>query len=308
MVLLLALKITFLGTSASIPTKKRGQVSIAVQRGRDLLLFDAGEGVQRAIIESKIGFKRSMKIFISHLHGDHCLGLLGLLQTMAMMDRTDSLQIYGPIGIKKFISVNMEALNFKLTFNLDINEIEEGIIYEGVDYKIISCYASHSRKSLSYVLKENERPGIFYPEKALELGIPKGELWSRIQNGKTIVIKNKKIKSEEILGPTRKGIKIGISGDTRPTNKLVKFFKDCNVLVFDSTFSDELQDKAIETLHSTAREAAKLAKEASVEQLILNHISTRYVKSDILLKEALEEHSNVKVAEDYMIVNISNID
>ena len=104
--LLLILKVTFLGTSASIPTKKRGQVSIAIQRGKNLLLFDAGEGVQRAIIESKIGFKKNMKIFISHLHGDHCLGLLGLLQTMSLMDRTNSLQIYGPIGLKKFIYVN----------------------------------------------------------------------------------------------------------------------------------------------------------------------------------------------------------
>ena len=308
MISLLILKVTFLGTSASIPTKKRGQVSIAIQRGKNLLLFDAGEGVQRAIITTKIGFKKNMKIFISHLHGDHCLGLLGLLQTMSLMDRTDSLQIYGPIGLKKFISVNMETLNFRLTFNLDINEVKEGIIYEESEYKIISCYSNHSRKSLSYILEENERPGIFYPEKALKMGIPKGELWSKIQGGEIIKIKNKKINPEEILGPARKGRKIGISGDTRPTNKLVNFFQECDLLIFDSTFADELQDKANETLHSTAREAAKLAKESSVKQLILNHISTRYSKSDILLKEAREEHSNVKVAEDYMIINIPNID
>jgi ribonuclease Z len=303
------MRLIFLGTSAAVPTSKRGLSSIALLRGSELLLFDAGEGMQRNFIKAGISMNKKMKIFITHMHSDHCVGLLGLLQTMSLQGRERMLDIYGPMGLPEFLKENMRIMNFGLTFNINVHLINgEGIITKENDYQVSSCNACHSVPSYSYCLTEFERPGTFSVEEAKRLGIPEGKLYRELQYGQDIIYEGKIIKSSQIMGPPRPGRKVGISGDTRPTSRLQNFFKDCDVLVFESTYSDEKHHKALESFHSTAMEAAQLAKASGVKKLVLTHFSPRYQEITDLLEQARTIHDNVEAAEDLKITDIYYIE
>lgn len=299
------MQLVFLGTSSAAPTIERGLSSIAIMREGELLLFDAGEGMQRNFIKAGLGMNRKMKIFISHMHADHCVGLLGLLQTMALQGRERSIDIYGQPRVKEFLEENMRIINFGLTFDVNMHVIrKEGIVVKEEDYQVACCEAMHSVPSFAYCIEEFDRPGEFNVKEAKRLGIPEGKLYGKLQHGQDIVYKGKKIRSSHILGPPRKGRKIGISGDTRPTDKLVKFFKGCDVLVFESTYSQDKQQKAVENWHSTATEAATVAKKAGVGTLFLTHFSARYDETSSLVKEASAIHPDVEAAEDLRAVEI----
>ncbi|HJS67954.1 MAG TPA: ribonuclease Z [Nitrososphaera sp.] len=299
------MQLVFLGTSSAAPTVERGLSSIALMRGSELLLFDAGEGMQRNFIKAGLGMNRKMKIFISHMHADHCVGLLGLLQTMALQGRERSIDIYGEPRVKEFWEENRRIIDFGLTFDVQVHTIEkEGVVVKEGEYQVACCEALHSIPSLAYCLEEFDRPGEFDVKEAKRLGIPEGELYSKLQHGQDIVYKGKKIKSSQIVGQPRKGRKIGISGDTRPTDKLAKFFRGCDVLVFESTYSHDKQQKAIENWHSTATEAATIAKKAGAGRLFLTHFSARYDETSSLVKEAGAIHGNVEAAEDLKAVEI----
>ncbi|HEY1211422.1 MAG TPA: ribonuclease Z [Nitrososphaera sp.] len=301
------MRLIFLGTSSAIPTKERGLSSIALIRGSELILFDAGEGMQRNYIKAGLGMNRKMKIFITHMHADHCVGLLGLLQTMGLQGREKSLYIYGEPRLEEFLRENMRIINFGMKFDVTVCKIEkEGLVVKENDYQISCCEGLHSVPSLAYCLEEYSRPGAFNVNEARRLGVPEGELYRMLQHGQDIVLKGKTIRSSQIVGPPRKGRKIGISGDTRPTDKLAKFFNGCNALVFESTYSHDKQQKAIENMHSTAAEAAMLAKEAEVDKLFLTHFSARYDATSLLVREARAIHSNVESAEDLKEVKIPN--
>ena len=298
------MKLVFLGTSAAQPTAERGMTCICLVLDREILMFDAGEGAQIAFQKSKLGWNKKIKIFVTHLHGDHCVGILGLLQTMSLQNRTESVDIYGPIGIEEFIAANLKILNFGLTFPVRITRIKEGLVFEDSSYSIHVCEAEHSIPAYSYLFTEKDKPGKFYPQKAKELGIPEGKLWHELQNDIEIKIGDKTIKPSDVMGEKRKGKKIGISGDTRPTQKLEEFFQDCDYITFDSTYSDTLRDKAKENFHSTAKEAAELAKKARVSNLILTHFSARYEDVDELVNEAKTIHDSVIAAKDLLEINI----
>ncbi len=298
------MKLVFLGTSAAQPTENRGLSCICLEREGEILMFDAGEAAQISYMKSGLGWNKKMKIFVTHLHGDHCIGILGLLQTMSMQSRTETLEIFGPSGIEEFIAANIKVLNFGLSFPVLITTVKEGKIFEDKKYLMHACKANHSVTSFSYLFEEKDKPGRFNVEKAKELGIPEGELWNKLQNGNEITINEKIIKPNQVLGEKRPGIKIGISGDTMPTNELEKFFKNCDYLVFDSTFLDEEKQKAQETSHSTAKQAATLAKNAIVKNLILTHFSARYKDEDGHLKEAQEVHDSVITAKDLLEIEI----
>ena len=298
------MKLVYLGTSAAAPTPERSLTCICLVRENEVLMFDAGEGAQVAYLKARLPWNKKMKIFVTHLHGDHCLGILGLLQTMSMQKRTESLEIYGPAGIEEFITANIKVLNFGLPFPVFITIVEEGNIVNEKKYQVNCCEAQHGITAFSYCFEENERPGIFYPEKAKELGIPEGKLWQELQNGNSIKVGGKQIDSSQVTGEKRSGKKIGISGDTRPTEKLKNFFTNSDYLSFDCTFSFDLKDRALETNHSTAKEAAELAKNAKVKNLILTHFSARYSDESILLDEAKEVHESVIAAKDLLEIEI----
>lgn len=299
------MQLVFLGTSSAAPTVERGLSSIALMRGSELLLFDAGEGMQRNFIKAGLGMNRKMKIFISHMHADHCVGLLGLLQTMALQGREKPIDIYGEPRVKEFWEENMRIINFGLTFVVNVHVIKkEGVVVKEEEYQVTCCEALHSIPSFAYCLEEFDRPGEFDVKEAKRLGVPEGELYSKLQHGQDVVYKSKKIRSSQVVGPPRKGRKIGISGDTRPTDKLVKFFRGCDVLVFESTYSHDKQQKAIENWHSTATEAANVAKKAGAGRLFLTHFSARYDETSVLVKEASAIHSSVEAAEDMRAVEI----
>jgi len=298
------MELIFLGTSASHPTLERSTSCICLVRDREILMFDAGEGAQVSYLKSGLGWNKKMKIFVTHLHGDHCIGILGFLQTMTLQNRTEPVEIYGPEGIEEFIAANIKVMNFGLSFPVFITLVNEGLVVSEEKYEVYACEAEHSVQTFSFLFLEKEKPGTFYPEKAIALGIPKGKLWHKLQQGEEVVIENKSIKPSEVMGPNVPGKKIGISGDTRPIKKLEVFFKNCDYLVFDSTFSDELKEKAVETCHSTAKEAATFAKNATVSNLILTHFSARYKDESILLDEARAIHNSVIAANDQLKVEI----
>jgi ribonuclease Z len=298
------MKLVFLGTSAAQPTIERGMTCICLVLDKEILMFDAGEGAQIAFQKAKLGWNKKMKIFVTHLHGDHCVGILGLLQTMSLQNRTESLDIFGPPGIDEFLAANLKILNFGLTFPVRIIKIKEGPVFDDPAYEIHVCEAEHSIPAYSYLFAEKDRPGKFYPEKAKQLGVPEGELWHKLQSGKEVKVGEKTIKSSDVMGEKRSGRKIGISGDTRPTKKLEEFFRGCDYITFDSTYSDTLRDKAKENYHSTSVEAAELAKRAGVSNLILTHFSARYDDAEELVKEAKAVHGSAIAAKDLMEIEI----
>ena len=298
------MKLVYLGTSAAAPTPERSLTCICLVRENEVLMFDAGEGAQVAYLKAGLPWNKKMKIFVTHLHGDHCLGILGLLQTMSMQKRTESLEIYGPAGIEEFITANIKVLNFGLPFPVFITIVEQGDVVNEKKYRISCCEAQHGIPAFSYCFEENEKPGVFYPEKAKELGIPEGKMWQELQNGNSVEVNGVKIDSSQVTGDKRPGKKIGISGDTRPTEKLQNFFTNSDYLSFDCTFSIDLKDRAIETNHGTAKEAAELAKNANVKNLILTHFSARYSDESVLLDEAKQIHESVIAAKDLLEIEI----
>lgn len=298
------MKLVFLGTSAAQPTENRGLSCICLERDGEVLMFDAGEAAQISYMKSGLGWNKKMKIFVTHLHGDHCVGILGLLQTMSMQNRTEPLEIFGPGGIEEFIAANIKVLNFGLSFPILINTIKDEKIFEDEKFSIRTCKANHSITAFSYLFEEKDKPGRFNVEKAKELGIPEGELWNKLQNGNEITINEKIIKPEQVLGEKRPGKKIGISGDTMPTNELEEFFEQCDYLVFDSTFLEAEKQKAEDTCHSTAKQAATVAKNAKVKNLVLTHFSARYRDEVEHLKEAKEIHDSVITAKDLLEIEI----
>ncbi len=298
------MKLIFLGTSAAQPTENRGLSCVCLERDGEILMFDAGEAAQISYLKSGLGWNKKMKIFVTHLHGDHCIGLLGLLQTMTMQHRTEPLEIYGPDGIEEFIGANIKVLNFGLSFPVMITIVKEGKIFDSKIYSVYACKANHSVITYSYLFEEKDKPGRFNLDKAKDLEIPEGKLWNQLQNGIEIKIGGRIIVPEQVLGEKRPGKKIGISGDTIPTKELEKFFEDCDYLVFDSTFLDETIEKAEETRHSTAKQAALLGKNAKVKNLILTHFSARYKDETRHLEEAKQIHNSVITAKDFLEIEI----
>ena len=299
-----SVKVTFLGTSGSMPTSQRGSSSVVLRLGRELLMFDCGEGTQRQMVKAHVGFQRPMKIFISHLHGDHVLGLPGLLQSMSLLRREKPLHIYGPEGLVKYIRAFSESLGAPI-FPTMVYEIkEEGVIFESDQYTVHAIPAVHRVTAWSYVFVENDRPGRFYPDKAKALGVPKGELWGKLQAGEPVQVDGREILPELVTGPVRKGRKIVYSGDTAPCQDLVEVSRDADLLIHESTFLEELVERALEDGHTTARQAALIARDAKVKQLALTHLSSRYPDPSMVLEEAKAVFEDTLVAEDFLELDI----
>ena len=302
----MSLRVIFLGTSGAIPTVTRSLPALLLNRGCELLMFDCGEGVQRQMLRAKVGFQRKMKVFLSHLHGDHVLGLPGLLQTMALMDRKLNLQVYGPEGTSAFLKCVQEALQFGLTFDVDVHEVvAAGVVCMEADYAVEAVWANHVVPALAYAFVEKPRPGKFYPDKARALGVPQGLLWSRLQHGEAVELASgRTVEPGQVLGAARRGRKIVFSGDTRPFEEFVELASDADLLVHEATFDDSLADKADLDGHSTPSQAAEQAKRAKVKMLALTHVSARYADVTLLLEQARKVFLNTVVAEDFLVLEL----
>lgn len=281
------LRIIFLGTGGSWPTLHRNTTAIAVKRGSDIILFDCGEGTQRQFQRSNLSYMQVIKIFISHFHGDHFLGIPGLLQTMQLNDRNEPLHIYGPQGMNQLLKQLVSLGYFRPVYEIISHEVKHGDIVKCDGYKIHVFSVSHNVPSLGFSLEEDIRPGRFNKQRALELGVPEGPMFSRLQHGQIVVLaRNRKITPSMVLGPERLGRKIVYSGDTTPCDTVASHAADADVLIHEATFDSSLENLAAEYGHSTALQAATIAKNAHVERLFLTHISPRYIDIKGLETEA----------------------
>ena len=279
---------------------------MVIQSQKNQWMFDCGENVQRQMMHTKTSFHKKMKIFITHLHGDHVLGLPGLLQTMALMDRKEPVQVYGPVGLKEFLVCTKETLNFGLTFPVEISEIlQEGIVCDTDEYIVKAKKSSHPVESYAFAFVEKPRPGKFFPKKAAALGIEAGELWGKLQRGEEIrLLDGKVIKPKDVMGPMRTGRKIVYTGDTKPFEAFAKFAEDSDLIIHDCTFDDSLSEKASVDGHSTPSQAAMQAKVAGAKQLALSHISARYPNAELLLEQAKKVFPNTIIAEDFLEIEL----
>jgi ribonuclease Z len=297
------MELIFLGTSSAIPSKHRNHASIALKAFGEILLFDCGEGTQRQMSCMKLSPMKIKNIFISHLHGDHILGLPGIIQSLGFRGRTEPLNIYGPPGLENIRESIMNFGYFALDFEIIMHEIKEGTVIDNEEYTVECVKTQHNVFNLSYSLIEKKKPK-FLKDKAIELGLKPGPDFGKLHDGIEVKIEDKIIKPEQVLGEYRKGLKITYSGDTRPCEDLVDLAADSDILIHESTFGDKDQAKAVENWHSTAKEAAQIAKKARAKKLILTHISTRYRKSDDLKKAAQKVFENTVVARDFMTLEV----
>lgn len=299
------LKVTFLGTAGTIPSPNRNPSSILIQFEGIRLLFDCGEGTQRQMMIAKTGFKID-SVFITHLHTDHFIGLFGLMETLSLNERTERLRVFLPREEVRFITTLFKMFGYEnLNYPVEVHGLSDGDEIDFGKFKILAFKTDHIVPSLGYALIERDRPGKFDRAKAEALGIPPGPLYSKLVRGESVVVGGRVITPEMVVGPKRKGRKVVYTGDTRPTERIVEVAKDADLLIHEASFTSDLQDWAIQTKHSTAREAAEIAKKANVRQLILTHISARYAKDATpLLNEAKEVFENVLVAEDLMSLEV----
>ena len=269
-------------------------------------MFDCGENTQHQMMQAKVSFHKKLKVFLTHLHGDHVLGLPGVLQTMALMDRKEPVAVYGPTGIKDFLVCTKETLNFGLTFPVEIYEIlSGGTVVDEEQYSLVAVKSNHTVESYAYAFVEKPRPGKFYPNKAKELGVPVGELWSKLQAGEKVTLSDDKvILPSDVMGPPRAGRKIVYTGDTKPFDAFAKFAADADLVIHESTFDDSLADKAELDGHSTPSQAASQAKAAGAKQLVLTHISARYPDATLLLEQAKKIFENTLLAEDFLMLEL----
>lgn len=291
------MEITFLGTSSAVHSFERNHPSIVLKAFGKVMMFDCGEGTQRQLIYAKISPMKISKIFITHFHGDHVLGLPGLIQSMNFRGRETKLTIYGPKGLNVLKEAIFSLGYCNIEFPIEFIEIGSGIVEETEDYVITSQEVNHYVPSLAYSIEELKKPR-FLREKAIELGVPVGPDFGKLHNGEEVEIDGKIIKPEQVLGPPRKGRKITYSGDTTPCEEMIELAKDSTLLIHESTYIKEDSDKAEENYHSTSSDAASIAKKSNSKKLVLTHISTRYQNTEQLLDEAREIFENVEIAKD----------
>lgn len=298
------MRLFFLGTGGSIPTGERNLPSVVMKYDSELLMFDCGEGTQRQMGRAKLSPAKKMKIFISHMHGDHVFGLPGLLQSMALLGRENGLDVYGPKGIGKFIESMNETVRFSSTFPIHVHEIGAGKVVDEKFYQIYSARADHVIPCLGYSFVEKPKPGRFNVKMARKLEVPEGPLWKILQTGKPVKIKGRRIDPGLIVGPPRSGGKIVYATDTRPTSRIASLALRADILIHDSCFDSSLEEKAIEDGHSTSAQAARIAKRAKVKKLVLMHISARYREELTLLEEAKKIFPNTIVASDLTVIEL----
>lgn len=292
------MKIVFLGTGGTYPSKHRNVTSVAVQMPGEVVMFDCGEGTQRQLMRSPVSFMKIRKIFISHLHADHFLGLPGLIQSMSLNGRENALEVFGPRDTASNVKAMLDLGYFKSGFEVVPRDIEPGETLDFSSYKVRAVEAEHTVPSLAYSLEEIPRQGKFDLQRAKALGIPEGPMFRRLQQGRPVTVKGRRIEPGDVVGPPRAGRKVVYSGDTKPCPAVVELARGADVLIHDSTLDSSHSTLASDFGHSTAAEAARVAKEAGVGVLFLVHLSPRYDSAEVLEREACSIFKNSKAADD----------
>jgi ribonuclease Z len=299
------LTLTFLGTGAACPTIDRNVSSIALAREGETFIFDCGEGTQRQMMRYGVGFS-FREMFFTHYHSDHLIGVIGLFRTMGLLDRREGVTLYGPKGARRIISHALDVGIERTKFPFEIVEVSPGDRIKRPEYDLLVFDTEHRADTVGYALIEHDRLGRFDPERARALGIPEGPLWGNIHRGQSVTLDDgREIQPGELVGPPRPGRTVVYSGDTRPHRAVIEAAKGADLLVHEATFSEEERARAVETGHSTASEAAWVAREAGVRRLVLTHISARYSReAPELLAEARAVFPHVAVARDGMAVEV----
>ena len=270
------------------------------------MLFDCGEGAQQQMMRAKTGLVKISAIFLSHYHGDHILGLPGLLQTMGFFDREEKLEIYGPDGLFDILEAFEKLGTHKLQYPIIPKILAPGDVIRRDGYTIKAVRADHDRPALGFVLTEDIRPGRFNREKAVELGVTPGPAFAKLHRGENITLADGTIVySKDVVGPTRPGRKISYSGDTRETDAFFYESEGADVMIHEATFTSDMAENANEYGHSTAKGAAKMAKKYNIRRLILTHLSPRLTdEEESVYEDAVTEFENVAVAEDLMEIDV----
>ena len=299
------LSVTFLGTGAACPTIERNVASLAIQREGETLIFDCGEGTQRQMMRYGVGFS-FREIFFTHYHSDHILGITGLVRTMGLLDRTAPLTLYGPRGASRVLGGLLTVGIERSKFPVEIVEIRPGDRLSRHAYDIVVFETEHRADTVGFALAEHDRPGRSNVTRARELGIPEGPLWGQLHKGNAVTLPDgRTIDPSQLVGPPRPGRTVVYSGDTRPIPQVTEAARGADLLVHEATFSEEERARAVETGHSTASDAARIARDAGVRRLVLTHISARYSReAPELVEEARAIFPEVTVARDGLALDV----
>jgi ribonuclease Z len=297
------LDLVFLGTSGSMPTAQRAPAALLLRRGGDRLLFDCAEGTQRQLLRSSVGLIELEEVFLTHFHADHVLGLPGMLKTFALRGRELPLTVYGPRGLVDLLG-SLKRVVGKLSYEVRLVELGPGDVLERGDYRLAAFAVSHGVSALGWSLIEGTRPGRFDVEAANALGVPNGPQRGELQRGTAVSLPDgRSVKPEQVLGQPRPGRKVVITGDTAPTDELVEAAWRADVLVTEATFAEEERERAAETLHQTATQAAEIARRAGAGMLALTHLSNRYFGPEIA-REARAIFPETVVPRDFDVIEI----
>jgi len=300
------LRLTFLGTSGAMPTAARNLSGLSVRHGREHYLFDCGEGTQRQMIRYGTGFDVTAICF-THFHADHYIGAIGFVRTLSMLGRGRPLDVYGPAPARRFLEELLMGGTDPMSFEIRIHEVLPGDAVRRDGATLVPWATRHRITSVGWVLQEDARPGRFHPERAREAGVPEGEMWGELQRGRPVTLPGGRVVLPEgIVEPPRRGRRVAVTGDTRPCAATAEAARGADLLIHECTFGDAEGARAVETTHSTAREAGRVAREAGAERLVLTHLSTRYdTDPSPLLAQATEEFSGaVEVARDGLIIEM----
>lgn len=299
------LTLTFLGTGAACPSVDRNVSGLAIMREGEMLLLDCGEGTQRQMMRYGVGFS-FREIFFTHYHADHMLGLTGLLRTLGLQDRTDPVTLYGPRGAQRILGAALALGIERNRFPVEIIEVRAGDRLRRAEYDMVAFATDHRTDTIGWSLVEHRRLGRFDPERARALGVPEGPLWGRIHKGDAVLLEDGRVVTPgELVGPTRPGRTVVYTGDTRPALSVIEAARDADLLVHEATFGTDEEERAAETGHSTAAQAARVAADAGARRLVLTHISPRYTRdAPEILAEARAVFSDVEVARDGMTVDV----
>jgi len=297
------LDIVFLGTAGSMPTAQRAPAALLLRRGGDRLLVDCAEGTQRQLLRSSVGLPDLEEVFLTHFHADHVLGLPGMFKSFSLRGRELPLVIYGPRGLTDLLG-SLKRVVGRLSYELKLVELEPGDVLERDGYRLATFEVAHGVPALGWSLIEATRPGRFDVAGADALGIPNGPQRGALQRGEPVTLPDgRTVAPEDVLGPPRAGRKIVITGDTAPSGEIVEAAWGADVLVTEATFSDEERDRAVETSHQTATQAAEVAQRANVGLLALTHLSNRYFGGEIA-REAREIFPETVVPRDFDVVEV----